>query len=573
MAWLADDAQEGRRAGTEAGLRAGQWIAAQLAEIGLAPAGEGGFTQTFEVPKPVAVGTSSAVAGHSNGPQDVIPMFCSSAGRAAGALEWRGYGIVNGEKQWNDFEARCDGKVVVIVRGTPPAPKAAGEAAQPAESAHGGNVQSGDGWGNSGSLFLKVMNAKRAGAVAVLVAPHPDQANEPLPRFDASRGAQAGIPALFISSALAEQLVPNYAAAIAALDGKSDPLRAQALDKEVLVVADVTRENGPATNVLARLVGQSSERCIVIGAHYDHLGWGGEGSLAPDQQGVVHNGADDNASGTAVVLEMARLLASGPKPACDVVFALWSGEELGLLGSDHWTKHPTVPLERVALNLNLDMVGRCASGKLSVLGAGSSAPLEAWLKELGPAAGLQLEISLSGQGVGGSDHQSFLKHKIPAVHVFTGVHADYHKPSDDTERFEAQGAAQIAGMCVELVRRAAQAPALAWIEPPAAVASPDRARGGGFRVWFGSVPEYSHKGPGILLGGTSAGSPAEKAGLMAGDILRQVGDVRIDSETDSMAEYMYALQTYKAGDVVLARFVRDGKELSTRVTLATREAQ
>jgi hypothetical protein len=182
VGWLADDAQEGRRAGTEAGRRAGEWIAARMRELGLAPAGAGGsYLQEFQVPLPVQVGPGSSV-GEVRGAADVMPLFCSSGGAAAGPLEWRGYGIVAADKGWNDYGTRCDGKVVVVVRGTPP--ESAAPSTEAAEGAQGGNVQAGEGWGNSGSLFLKVMNAKKNGAVAVVVVPHPSQKDEPLPPFD-----------------------------------------------------------------------------------------------------------------------------------------------------------------------------------------------------------------------------------------------------------------------------------------------------------------------------------------------------------------------------------------------------
>jgi len=334
------------------------------------------------------------------------------------------------------------------------------------------------------------------------------------------------------------------------------------------VRADVERAKGPAYNVLARLPGVDSSRVVLVGAHYDHLGYGGEGSLAPDAQGQVHNGADDNASGTAAVLEIARRAKSGAKPACDVVFALWSGEELGLLGSEHWAQHPTVPLERVVANLNLDMVGRAESGALSVLGVGSAEPFESWLSSAAQHAGFELKLNRSGQGVGGSDHQTFLKRRIPALHFFTGVHADYHKPSDDVDKFEANGAARVAFLCAEVVARIEGAPRLAWGDPPKSDENQERT-GGRFSVWFGTVPEYSYEGVGLLLSGTSAGSPAEKAGMLAGDVLIRVGDIQIDTIHD----FVFALQTYKPGDVVLAKFLRDGVEESVRVTLSTRDAQ
>ena len=578
VAWLADDAQEGRRAGTEAGQRAALWIARRFDELGLEPAGEGGWMQEFEVPLPVRDGGESTIgvgADVLRGPERLVPLFCSDGSSAKGPLAWGGYGITNAEAGWDDYayarrSGALEGAVVLVVRGLPPVE---GEAPAADETAL---VHSGGGWGNSGSLFTKVMTAKRLGAAAVLVAPHPDaSAEERLLAFDATRSAQSSLPCAMISLEVARRLEPAYDQMVARLDGGEGPAAFRALTApEVAVRCDVRRERGPALNVLARLPGQRSDRAIVIGAHYDHLGHGGDGSLAPDAIGQVHNGADDNASGTAAVLELARRLAAGPRPGCDVVFALWSGEELGLLGSEHWAQQPTLPLERVAANLNLDMVGRAGDGSLAVLGVGSAAPFEGWLLADGGRADLDLQLSASGQGVGGSDHQTFLKRGIPALHFFSGVHPDYHKPSDDVERFEADGTARVVDLVGRVALAAAASPDFAYVEPPRsedreAAAAESRRLGSGWSVWFGTVPEYSYQGRGLLLSGTSEGSPAERAGLLAGDVLLQVGDVEIDTIHD----FVYALQIYKPGNVVLTRYLRDGAEHEVRVTLATRDAQ
>ena len=306
---------------------------------------------------------------------------------------------------------------------------------------------------------------------------------------------------------------------------------------------------------------------MVVGAHYDHLGHGGTGSLAPGQLGEIHNGADDNASGTAVVMELARLFVSNPPERGQILFALWSGEELGLLGSEHWARNPTVPLDEVRTNVNLDMVGRAGEGVLQVLGAGTAAEFESWLAEAGPAAELELRVSLSGQGLGGSDHQTFLKRSIPALHLFSGVHTDYHKPSDDIEGFEAEGARRVTVLSRELLRRSLAAESLAYVEPQVDE-SPGAARGG-FNVWFGSVPDYVGVDYGVLLSGTSAGSPAERAGLFGGDILIGMGDV----ELATIYDFVYALQKYKPGDVVPVRYLREEEEHEVLVTLASRSVE
>jgi len=326
------------------------------------------------------------------------------------------------------------------------------------------------------------------------------------------------------------------------------------------------REKGEALNVLGRLRGADSARCVVIGAHYDHLGHGGTGSLAPSATGEIHNGADDNASGTAAVIEIARALRQQGPPPCDVVVALWSGAEEGLLGSEHWAQHPTVPLAKVVANLNLDMVGRAGNGKLQVLGAGTSSAFAGWMEEVGKRAGLELTVNLAGGALGGSsDHQTFLKRSIPALHLFSGLHADYHKPTDDADKFEAQGAAKVVALGADLVLRMASASKLDYVESkaPPSGAGERQTPTGGFRVRLGSIPNYAYEGKGVLIDGASQGTPAERAGLTKGDVLVKLGDVQLDSVHD----LTYALSHFKPGDVVPLRFVRDGVEQETRVTL------
>ena len=574
VAWLADDAREGRRAGTAGGHAAATWIAERLRSLGLEPAGaDGDFLQPFQVPLPVRDGGNSRVlwgAGEILGADRVVPLFCSDGDHTEGPLAWRGYGLVDEERGRDDYAAgSVEGAVVLLVRGAPPVPEESGEPAEEGDADDDDTalVQHGSGWGNAATLFTKVMNAKRRGAVAVLIAEHPGS-EAPMMTFDVSRSAQAGVPALFLSADAVRQLVDSYDALVEAEDAGTGRGEPGPENERIAVSADVRREKGLAHNVLGRLPGRNRGRSVVIGAHFDHLGRGGDGSLAPDRQGEVHNGADDNASGTAAVLEMARLLAAGPEPGGDVVFALWDGEELGLLGSEYWGKNPTVPLEDVAANLNLDMVGRAGDGALTVLGAGTAEPLGAWLEQAGATAGIELSINRSGAGVGGSDHQTFLKREIPAVHLFTGIHEDYHRPSDDTERFEAGGAARVVELGVALVALVQSEESLAFVAVEADEEEQARVRGG-WRVWFGTVPEYSYEGVGLLLGGTSSGSPAEKAGLLKGDVLLQVGEVEIENIYD----FMHALQIYKPGDVVLTRYDRDGEEREVRVTLASSGAQ
>ena len=574
VTWLAADAQGGRRAGTEDGRRAGRWIAEQLAAAGVEPAGEGGWFQEFSVPlTPRDGGASSITEGDRRraGADNLTPLFCSAGGAATGPLAFAGYGVVNGAMGWNDYaEAELDGAVVLIVRGAPRISEGAAAARSAAGASSSENVEHGSGWGNSGSLFLKVMNARRQGAVAVLVAQHPDDAEEAPLTFDRGRGGLASLPALMVSARTAVWLLPEYANRVRSIDSLAAPGRSLMTAGSVAVRADVLRGEGPATNVIGRLAGSGSGPAMIVGAHYDHLGLGGTGSLHGGAFGEIHNGADDNASGTAVVIELARLLAAGAAPAGDVFFALWSGEELGLLGSEYWIEHPTVPLKELGANINLDMVGRAGDGHLEVLGAGTSPPFAAWLEAAGPRAGLELSVSLSGQGMGGSDHQTFIKRAIPALHFFSGTHPDYHRPSDDTERFEAAGAERVAALTLDLLARMQAAGELPFTEMRAERdEQTGQRRISGVSVRFGSIPEYGWEGEGLLLGGASENSPAEKAGLLRGDIIRQVGDI----EVGNIYDFMFALQTYKPGDVVLVRFLRDEVEQKVRLTLEAKAVE
>ncbi len=537
VAWLAADARQGRRAGTEAARECAIWLAERMRSLGLEPAGEQGYLQEFEVALPAKPGASSSLAlGEKKTTGTLVqPLIYSETGDAAGAFVDCGYGIESDaeDHKRNDFElVDPKGAIALVRRGVPQ------DAGDPKT------------WGSSADILTKIMNAKRHGALGVVLVCK-DAGS--IPAFDTSRGGKSGLPCV----------ATTYEALGAAVDSPSLALGQGSLH------AEIVREQGKAYNVLGRLPGADRQRTIVVGAHYDHLGQGGEGSLAPNEIGAIHHGADDNASGSATALEIARLAASRGEPACDVVFALWSGEEEGLLGSEHWGEHPTVPLAQVSANLNLDMVGRAGNGKLQVLGAGTAPEFAALLEAANAQKILDLSVSTSGATLGGSsDHQSFLKRQIPALFFFSGLHADYHKPSDTADKFESEGAAKVATLGLEVVERLAAAPKFAFVDvrpaKGAPAAAPDK---NSTRAWFGSVPSMSFDGRGVLLDGTSAGSPAERAGFLKGDVIVQIADVKIDALDDMQ----YALTHYKAGDTLTIVYMRDGNQFERRVTLANRQ--
>lgn len=324
-------------------------------------------------------------------------------------------------------------------------------------------------------------------------------------------------------------------------------------------------EGRPTKNVVGMLRGSDPRlagQAIVIGAHFDHLGTGPFGSLAPDSAGRVHNGADDNASGTAAVLEIARILGSRrPLPARTIVFVLFSGEEEGSLGSAHYADHPAVPMDSTLAMLNLDMVGRMRERRLQALGARSAVEWQPLLDSVN--TGIRLDLRASGDGWGPSDHATFFARRRPVLHFFTDLHEDYHRPSDDWEKISAEGVALVADFVAELTRRLATRPALTFVDapPPAPVVA-----GTGERPYLGTIPDMSDEPGGVRLSGVRSGSPAESAGLRGGDILIGIGDAPIAN----LQDFQNALVAHRPGDRVEIRFRRGDLTLTTSAVLGRR---
>ena len=316
-------------------------------------------------------------------------------------------------------------------------------------------------------------------------------------------------------------------------------------------------------NVLAVLDGADPrlrDEYIVIGAHYDHLGRGSMGSLAPDSP-AIHNGADDNASGVAALLRAAALLRDRPRPARSVVFMAFTGEELGLLGSAHFTRAPTVPLERVRAMLNLDMVGRLSAGPLIVYGVETAAEWRVVLQAEAQRHGLTL--ALRGEGYGPSDHTSFYLSDIPVLHFFTNTHADYHRPSDDWQKIDVDGLERVAQLVASVTRSLATPATVLTLRRGAG--QPPR-MGGGYGAWLGTVPDFQPVERGVLLSGVTAGSPGDAAGLRRGDILIRLGNHEI-KDLDAFTE---ALRAHKPGDEVEVVVIRDAREVRLRAVLGRR---
>ena len=320
-------------------------------------------------------------------------------------------------------------------------------------------------------------------------------------------------------------------------------------------------------NVIGVLPGHDKElrnEIVVVGAHYDHLGRGTFGSLDPDSTGSIHNGADDNASGASALIHIARQLARTP-PARTVIFIAFSGEEAGLLGSDYYVKHPLFPLTRTYAMVNLDMVGRLTNDRLLVYGSATAKEFPALLDSLNIEA--RFDLHYSGDGRGRSDQSSFYGAGRPVLHLFTDLHEDYHRTTDDWEKINADGLGQVANFTARLVRTLADRGApLTFISVPEPVAAGTTSASSGYGAYLGSIPDMSANPGGVRLTGVRAGSPAELGGLLGDDIITRIGGKEV-GDLQSMTD---ALRSHRPGDVVEIRILRSGVEQRLMITLGKR---
>jgi hypothetical protein len=319
-------------------------------------------------------------------------------------------------------------------------------------------------------------------------------------------------------------------------------------------------------NVIGVLPGRDPDlrnEIVIVGAHYDHLGLGKFGALDPDSAGQIHNGADDNASGVSALIQIARTLTRMP-PARTVVFIAFSGEEAGLLGSEYYVKHPVFPLTSTYAMVNMDMVGRLREDKLLVYGSATATEFPGLLDSLNATA--RFDLKASGDGWGRSDQSSFYGAGRPVLHLFTDLHEDYHRTTDDWEKINADGLARVADFTGNLVRALADRRApltFVNVAQPVAAASSSAS---GYGAYLGTVPDMSGNPGGVRLTGVRAGSPAEQAGLQGNDIITRIGEAPV---TDLQA-MTNALRQHRPGDVVEIRFLREGTEQRVNVTLGTR---
>jgi hypothetical protein len=575
--YLSSPEMKGRGSGLPELDKAADYIANEFRRAGLEPIGSS-FFQPFTASTGADLGRENVLAAVGPAARtyrlrtDFIPLSFSGSGDKTGALAFAGYGITAPEYNYDDYKGiDVSGRIVLVLRHEP-------------QETEEGSIFRGRETTRHAEFVNKAINARNHGAIALLVVNDPvnhSGRDDRLVPFGAASGPEnLGIPVVQIKQEVATAWMQQAGYSLIELQKAIDrDLSSQSrLLPESLKInlkADVRQVRSDLKNVIGVLRGSDPklrDEYIVIGGHYDHLGYGEQGgSMAPSQTGQIHHGADDNASGTAGVMELARILSqerSGLRRS--VLFMLYSGEELGLLGSAHYVQQPLVPIDRTIAMLNLDMIGRLNNNKLFVGGTGTSPGFRKLLEGENGASGFDLDFSELGYAA--SDHASFGRSGVPVMFFFTGLHADYHKPSDTWEKLDPVGTAKILELVARVTRRIDATDAR-----PAYTAPPPRGRGGsrtadappqpGYGVYFGSMPEFGYSEPGVKFADIREGSPASVAGLRAGDVL-----IKFDgSEIRSLEDFTYALQGKQPGDTVAVVVRREGKDFQASVKLGRRE--
>jgi hypothetical protein len=642
--YLASPELEGRRTGTKGATAASVYIAGEFNKYGLecpeprakchqASNKHLGYMRDFPYVAGVELGKTNAMTFTTVGGEtaratraptldlrigeDWMPLaWSANASVESAPVTYVGYGITAAELKHDDYAgADVKGRIALAFAGTPDG-----------DNPHGSYARFAD-------LRFKAAAARDHGARALLIVAREDNfKDDKLARLrvnESVASGDAGIPVVVISRQVARRVVEMEAAPLVTFEKLEKELSEQpqsAQDKTETektesgaranhskmlrnaafrLTTEIVRREAPAANVVGILEGSDAKlknEVIVIGAHYDHLGRGGQGSLAA-REGEIHHGADDNASGVAGLLELARTFAADRKSIRrTLVFIAFSGEEEGLLGSSFYVRNPALPLAQTVAMINLDMIGRMRENKLNVGGVGTSAEWKKWIERAnhdlnlsvtatgtpassqdGAAGGVPVVVAANGQtivranpgerfaltmtedGFGPSDHASFYAKQTPVLFFWTGTHEDYHKPSDTADRINYEGEQKIVAFVRDIVRAVDASDA----RPTYTLAKSDAAAGRstGFRVYLGTIPNYAETSDGMKLDAVREDSPAAKAGLRAGDVIVRLAgrDVR------NVYDYTYALGEMKAGVEYEVEVMRAGERLKLKLTPAARK--
>lgn len=501
IGFLADDKLEGRRAGTEGEKKAMEYIARQMIIVGLKPKGSEGYLQAFEIydGKTIDPATHLILNGHDlKAGKDFYPLAFSANGSveafpAISLKEENTPWFVNVGDILEDNEENPHFDLITFLRDM-------------------------------------AVDYKKMGATAMIL--YNIAGKEDNLVFNAKdRSEVAPIPIVYITKATATQYLKDASASI-----------------DLKMKVEIGKKFRTGHNVVG-YIDNGAANTVVLGAHFDHLGYGEDGnSMLRTSEKLIHNGADDNASGTAALLELARLLKATKSKTSNYLFIAFSAEELGLNGSKYYTENPTIDLKSVNYMINMDMVGRLNdSTKALTVGGYGTSPV--WGKLVNPGSKSYFVIKTDSSGTGPSDHTSFYRKDIPVLFFFTGLHTDYHRPSDDAEKVNYIGEMRIIQYIQSIINGVnAEKSKLAFTK----TRETQTTTSARFSVSLGVMPDYTYTGAGMRLDGISEGRAAQKAGLKAGDIITAIGPHGVSS----VEGYMQALGKFKKGDKTTVKYKR-----------------
>jgi hypothetical protein len=583
---LSSDEMEGRGTGEPGGEAAARYVAEAFRLAGLEPLGDdGGWLQEFPARVATSPGPDNLVSVPRSGGRrdlefgvDFTPFSFSASGECSAPVVFAGYGITAPEYGWDDYtHLDVRGKIALVLRYEPGRDDTASAFLGRRDTHHA-------------DLRTKARNAELHGAVGLLIVNGPlsEGGVDELISWSRTSGASqaVGIPAAHLRRAVVEEIwgaglaeaPPPLAEIQARLDrpGASGASGFEVTDRPLTLRTDLVTETRRTWNVIgwlppsaavpATTTRPTAVEHVLIGAHYDHLGLGGHSSLEPDTV-AIHNGADDNASGTAALIELAAAFATDPTPrGRGIVLVAFGAEELGLFGASWYIDNPPLPLDGLVAMLNMDMVGRLREGKLQVGGVGTSPAFRDLVDET--FRGSPVTPVYTEGGTGPSDHSVFNSKKRPVLFFFTGVHEDYHRPTDDWEKINAEGLEAV----VDGVRRIALSLAGGTEEHPYVVVAADSVArlgggGSGYGAYLGTVPDMAAaEVNGVRLSDIRAGSPAALAGLRSGDVITGFDGRPVRNLYDLTDE----LRSHRPGDEVAITVLRDGESLVLPATLGKR---
>jgi len=568
--FLASDELKGRFPGTDGMEQAAKFVETKFKASGLKPFNNS-YRQSFDVTTSYSAGDNNIVTFETivqrigvpkeRWPRmkqswelshDFSPLAFSDNGKVNGEVAFVGFGISAPELKYDDYEGiDVKGKIVILMSESPDGEKKDGEFSRYTD------------------LRYKATNARNKGALGLIMIKIQGDSMNVFERLDYSNvGGNSGIVAIQAQRQSLTKFFPKNRILIQIEDSiikYKKPGSFILPNVTVEISADLSENKSQTYNICGYVEGTDpllKGEYIVIGAHYDHLGMGGPTSRYTGKKPMIHNGADDNASGVAAMLEFADYFAKNPTKR-PLIFCAFSGEEMGLLGSSYFVRNLPVNKDQIIAMLNFDMIGRLKD-ELTIFGFSSATIFESIADSLTTFTGQK--IIKASDAYGPSDHSSFYAEKIPVLMIFTGVHEDYHKPSDDWDKINYDGMIKVIDFSSKIIKSIADNDNKPVYVESSKTERPANRDAAYSNVWFGIIPGFEESPVGCKINGASPGSPAEKAGLIQHDIITKING----SPIKNLYDFMYKIREFKAGDTVDVTIVRDEKEIEVKVTLVAK---